>query len=51
MFVGLENVEQRSGRHIDLQRLLLQREKAWIFKLKIMTPRGLNMDIDYSVFL
>lgn len=49
--VELVKIVQRSDNRIDLHKLLLQQEMFWIFRLKTLVPKGLNVEIDYSEFL
>uniref|UniRef100_A0A4W5PKF4 pyrroline-5-carboxylate reductase n=1 Tax=Hucho hucho TaxID=62062 RepID=A0A4W5PKF4_9TELE len=46
-YTGIEHVAlPRRGGNIEI--LLLQREAYWIFYLKTLTPKGLNIDFDLS---
>lgn len=45
----LEVVEAKQT--IDHQKLLLQREVYWIYRLNTLYPNGLNSETDFSVFL
>lgn len=47
--VALEVLQPKAG--IDIQKLLLQRESLWIFRLGSLTPNGLNSELDLSSFL
>lgn len=49
--IVLETLRDSIGIHKDLYWVLLQCESFWIFKLKSLIPRGLNQEIDFSVFL
>nr|XP_060626296.1 uncharacterized protein LOC132771840 [Anolis sagrei ordinatus] len=37
--------------HMDLEKLLSQREMYWTFKLKTFSPQGLNESLNFSCFL
>lgn len=50
-FVILELLSLRMCEHKDLYRELLQHATYWIFKVDTVAPKGLNPDIDYSVYL
>lgn len=50
-FVVLEKGSMQPCEHKDLYRLLLQQETFWISKLNTVMPNGLNLEVDYSVFL
>lgn len=49
--VVLETINPWVDQHKDHYRELLRRESYWIFRLKSLTPNGLNLEIDYSIFL
>lgn len=42
------NLPSRRG---DFDTILLQKEKMWIFKLKTLTPLGLNTECSFQPFL
>lgn len=50
-FVVLEIIQILEDKGIDVQRVLLQQEAFWIFKLCTMAPHGLNVNTDYTAFL
>lgn len=50
-FLILETLAQKPREHRALDMELLRRETFWIFKLNTVVPNGLNLDIDYSVYL
>lgn len=37
--------------HINVHRILPQRESYWIFRLGTLVPHGLNIELDLSAFL
>lgn len=49
--IVLETVISTTGVHLDLNKKLLQHETFWITRLRILAPRGLNQEIDYSAVL
>lgn len=50
LFWVLEVVKQNVRRG-DLHHLLLQKEMAWIFRLKAIPPLGLNDTLSFTSFL
>lgn len=40
-----------SSRRGDFDRVLLQKEKRWVYRLKSLAPLGLNTELNLQVFL
>lgn len=50
-FVVLDKIEQCNDERVDVNRSWLQQKTFWIFRLGLLALQGLDMSIDYSVFL
>lgn len=50
-FTVLEQIQPARYNKINLNRLLLQRESFWIYKLGTLVPGGLNNENELNCFL
>lgn len=49
-FMGIDHIIL-TNREGDIDRLILQRETWWIFKLGTMSPNGLNKQMDFTCYI